>query len=104
VAVVANMIGDERLDLNSAIGLARGDNTEQQTESLLQGAVLFTSVISCLSWTNIDSRHWTGPALWYCSILLAIASVVLAAQQHMVLENIRVENWKTVQTKFAEPA
>jgi hypothetical protein len=26
VAVVVNMIGDERLDLNSAIGLARGDN------------------------------------------------------------------------------
>jgi hypothetical protein len=27
VAVVVNMIGDERLDLNSVIGLARGDDT-----------------------------------------------------------------------------
>jgi hypothetical protein len=34
VAVVANMIGDERLDLNSVIGLARGDNIPPQVEAV----------------------------------------------------------------------
>jgi hypothetical protein len=38
VAVVANMIGNERLDLNSAIGLARGDNINTKLKHIdIQG-------------------------------------------------------------------
>jgi hypothetical protein len=58
VAVVANMIGDERLDLNSAIGLARGDNTPPQVEAVHPSVNLNRAEIStnpsCL--TKISKR------------------------------------------------
>jgi hypothetical protein len=34
VAVVVNIISNKRLDLNSAIGLARGDNISPQVEAV----------------------------------------------------------------------
>ena len=50
---------------------------------------MFSSVISCLSWTNLEGRHWVGPAFWYASIGLAITSVVLAAQQMLVIDGLQ---------------
>lgn len=57
-----------------------------------QGAVMFSSVISCLSWTNLEGRHWVGPAFWYSSIGLSITSVVLAAQQMLVIDTLQISN------------
>lgn len=59
--------------------------------------MLFASVVSCLSWTGLDGRHWTAPAFWYCSIVLAITAVVLGAQQFMVLDNVKPNDWKQFQ-------
>ena len=53
---------------------------------------MFTSVISCLSWTEISGRHWTAPAFWYASIGLALTSVILAAQQMLVIDTLRIPN------------
>ena len=46
---------------------------------------MFASTISCLSWSNLSSSHWSGPALWYGSIVLALMAVMLGAQQVMFL-------------------
>ena len=46
---------------------------------------MFASVTGCLSWTVVQTSHWSGPALWYSSIVLAIASIFLGAQQTLVL-------------------
>jgi hypothetical protein len=46
VAVVVNMIGDERLNLNSVIGLARGDNTPPQVEAIYPSINLNRTEIS----------------------------------------------------------
>lgn len=50
-----------------------------------QGAVLFASAISCLSWENILSSHWSARALFYSSIIFAFVAVVTGQQQQMVL-------------------
>jgi hypothetical protein len=46
---------------------------------------MFASVTGCLSWTAVQTSHWSGPALWYSSIVYAIASIFLGAQQTLVL-------------------
>ena len=46
---------------------------------------MFASTMSCLSWSNLSSSHWSGPALWYGSIVLALMAVMLGAQQAMFL-------------------
>jgi hypothetical protein len=46
---------------------------------------MFASVTSCLSWNCISNAHWSGPALWYASILLAVPVVLLGTQQLSVL-------------------
>ena len=46
---------------------------------------MFASTISCLSWSNLSSTHWSGRALWYSSIVLALMAVMLGAQQVMFL-------------------
>ena len=46
---------------------------------------MFASTISCLSWSNLFTSHWSGPALWYGSIVLALMAVMLRAQQAMFL-------------------
>ena len=51
----------------------------------MQGAVFFTSLTSCLSWYNLSSRHWSGPALWYAGIILALIAVILGNQQVLVI-------------------
>ncbi|KAL8765063.1 MAG: hypothetical protein Q9194_006693 [Teloschistes cf. exilis] len=51
------------------------------------GAVLFASVIGCLSWNTITESHWTARALFYSSIIFALVSVVTGAQQLWVLPN-----------------
>ena len=43
---------------------------------------MFVSTIFCLSWSKLSSTHWSAPALWYSSIVLA---VMLGAQQVMFL-------------------
>lgn len=68
-----------------------------------QGAVIFASVVSSLSWFNIDSAHWSGPACWYASILLALASVLLGAQQTLVLPEVdAVQLWDRSQLDNAK--
>lgn len=54
-----------------------------------QGAILFTSIISCLSWSNLSNTNWSGPAFWYAGIILALISIVLGAQQTMVLPDMQ---------------
>lgn len=51
----------------------------------MQGAVLFASVISCLSWDGISDLHWSARALFYSSIIFALVSVVSGAQQQWAL-------------------
>ena len=46
---------------------------------------MFTSTISCLSWSNLSTTYWPGPALWYGSIILALISIILGAQQAMFM-------------------
>ena len=46
---------------------------------------MFASTISCLSWSVLSSSYWSGPALWYGSIVLALMAVMLGAQQVMFL-------------------
>jgi len=71
-------------------------NASHLNKTLLQGAVMFSSVISCLSWTNLEGRHWVGPAFWYASIGLAITSVVLAAQQMLVIDGLQLSSNTTL--------
>lgn len=54
-----------------------------------KGAVTFASAISTLSWTGLEGRHWTGPACWYTSIILAMVSVLSGAQQTILLESLQ---------------
>jgi hypothetical protein len=53
--------------------------------------------MTCLSWNNLEGRHWTGPAFWYCSIVLAILAVILGSQQYIIFEAIQPGDWKRVQ-------
>lgn len=61
---------------------------------------MFSSVISCLSWTNLEGRHWAGPAFWYASIGLAITSVVLAAQQMLVIDSLPISNAAAIRKRL----
>jgi hypothetical protein len=61
---------------------------------------MFSSVISCLSWTNLEGRHWVGPAFWYASIGLAITSVVLAAQQMLVIDTLQINNAAAIRKRL----
>lgn len=61
---------------------------------------MFTSVISCLSWANIEGRHWVGPAFWYASIGLSITSVVLAAQQMLVIDGLQISNAASIRQRL----
>jgi hypothetical protein len=46
---------------------------------------MFASVIGCLSWPAITSSHWSGPALFYASIVFAMGSILTGAQQTLIL-------------------
>ena len=46
---------------------------------------MFASTISCLSWSNLSTTYWSGPALWYESIILTLTSIILGAQQAMFM-------------------
>lgn len=50
-----------------------------------QGAVLFASATSALSWGSIAESHWTACTLFYSCIVLALVAIVTGAQQQMVL-------------------
>jgi ribonuclease I len=62
VAVVANMISNERLDLNSVIDLARGDNIPPQVEAVHPSVNLnrieISTNSSCL--TKISKRYFSN--------------------------------------------
>ena len=66
-----------------------------------QSVLLFTSVISSLSWSTVFERHWTGPAFWYASILLSLVGLVLGAQQVLVLESITSHTWQEMRRTLA---
>ena len=72
-----------------------GTEHYQLTTMLLQGAVLFGATIASLSWPAVSTSHWSGPALWYAAILLALASIILAGQQAWLLP-------KSITTQTAE--
>jgi len=66
------------------------------------GAVLFASVTGCLQW-DLSGRHWTGAAFWYASILLSLFSIVLGAQQVLVLDPLEDEDdtdWECVRQRL----
>ncbi|KAL9061135.1 MAG: hypothetical protein Q9162_000280 [Coniocarpon cinnabarinum] len=48
-------------------------------------AVVFTSVTQSLSWPSVANANWSASALLYSSVVLAIAAVVVGAQQQRVL-------------------
>lgn len=78
------------------------------TDETVKGAVIFASVPTCLQFADIKVVHWTAPAFWYASILLAVTSVVLAAQQTMVLSGLQKTQYLLVRdrlkkTRSAEP-
>ena len=47
--------------------------------------MIFASVSSCLSWEVVKTSHWSGPGLWYSSIVLALACIFTGVQQSLVL-------------------
>lgn len=66
-----------------------------------QGAVVFTTVPSCLSWAVLASSHWTASALWYVSIVLAITGTVFGGQQVLLLpEKTDDQNWHILYNKL----
>ena len=66
-----------------------------------QGAILFTSTISCLSWNNFSDCHWSAPALWYAGILFALTSIMLGAQQTLMIpDESEVVDALTVQNRL----
>ncbi|MCJ1456296.1 hypothetical protein MMC28_006656 [Mycoblastus sanguinarius] len=65
------------------------------------GAILFTSTISCLSWNNFSDCHWSAPALWYAGILFALTSIMLGAQQTLMIpDESEVVDALTVQNRL----
>ena len=52
----------------------------------LQSAVVATIVTSSFSWNGVDNSYWLAPALWYCSLLLAILGILISSQQIAVLD------------------
>ena len=49
---------------------------------------MFASVTSCLSWNVLEESHWSGPALWYGTIILSLSTIFTGAQQSLVLPDI----------------
>lgn len=40
-----------------------------------------------MSFWDLNSRHWSGPACWYSSIVLSIVAVLSGAQQVILLDS-----------------
>ena len=53
---------------------------------------MFASVSSCLTWNAVKDSHWSGLALWYSSIILAVACIFTGSQQSLVLPNTEILN------------
>ena len=51
-----------------------------------QCAVLAAAVIGAFSWSSAFGAYWLAPALWYCSLVLSILGMMLAAQQIAVVQ------------------
>ncbi|OQU99756.1 hypothetical protein CLAIMM_05343 [Cladophialophora immunda] len=51
----------------------------------LAGGFVFTTVATCLTWPATNRGHWSGAALFYCSILFALIAIVCGSQQLLVL-------------------
>jgi hypothetical protein len=41
------------------------------------------------SWAGLETRHWLGPACWYSSLVLAVASIFSGGQQNMIIEQLK---------------
>ena len=54
-----------------------------------QSAVLAAAVIGTFSWNAVSDAYWLASAFWYCSLVLAILGLALAAQEVAVLDLIR---------------
>ena len=68
----------------------------------MQGAVVFATVPTCLTWRGIESVHWSAPAFWYASIVFAVTSVVIAAQQTMVLSGLQKAKYTFVRERVSQ--
>ncbi|KAI9668393.1 MAG: hypothetical protein M1831_001147 [Alyxoria varia] len=51
-------------------------------------AVLFSSIISALSWQAVENAHWSGSACWYAGIIWSLLAIVLGQQQMMVVTDV----------------
>ena len=45
-----------------------------------------------MTWISTDRAHWSGAALFYCSLLFALIAVVLGSQQLLALPKADVES------------
>lgn len=45
----------------------------------------FSAVVGCPSWPIAVDSHWTGPALWYASLIFAVCAILTGAQQTLYL-------------------
>jgi hypothetical protein len=79
----------EAIYIQAAVSTYKISILSASNNSFLQGAVMFSTVTGALQWPDIDSRYWLGPACWYSSLVLAIAAVILAAQQTILLETLK---------------
>ena len=48
--------------------------------------MVFASIIQGFSWDQMSSTHWIVPASWYLSILFSLFSVILGAQQTVLID------------------
>lgn len=68
---------------------------------------MFASVTSCLSWNSLNNRHWSGPALWYATIIFSLSCIFTGAQQSLVLpeadsiEKLTSEELERMKQSFA---
>lgn len=52
-----------------------------------QGALMFSSAIAGISWTNLKDDHWLAAASWECSIVCALFAIITGAQHMLILDD-----------------
>lgn len=61
-------------------------------------------MIGSFSWVNIPFPFWFSSAAWYCSLVLAMIGLVLAAQQTTVLEIVATNEQSLDQGRASQEA
>ena len=70
-----------------AVGLNLKDITNT---NFWKSAILAGGVIGCLQWNALSNTFWLGPALWYCSLVLSILSMLLSSSQAFIFDSLNV--------------